>query len=70
MTEQEEKLQLNLDDLVYAESPSSQYDIGGLRHWLIIEKKHKEAFLDEVTKDFRELIESMLEPYDTELWEE
>lgn len=64
-----DKLQLDLDSLAESPSPSSKYDIGGLRHYIIIEKKNKEAFLDEVCEEFRELIESLLEEYDEERWE-
>lgn len=60
------KLQLDLDDLAEQESPSSQYDIGGLRHYIIIEEKDKEAFLDEVSIAYRKLINDSLEEYKEE----
>jgi len=57
------RLKLDLDDLGTCESPSSKYDIGYLRHYLIIEEENKEAFLDEITKNYRELINDLLEEY-------
>ena len=48
-------LQLDLDSLGEEESPSSKYDIGGLRHYIIIDEKNREAFLNEITKNYRQL---------------
>lgn len=58
------KLQLNLDVLSEQDSPGSIYDIEGLRHHIIIEEKNREAFLDELTQDYRKMIDSLLEEYE------
>jgi len=54
-------LKLDLDNLGQQDSPYSKFDIGGLRHYIIIKKENKNAFLDEIAKNYREMIEGLLE---------
>lgn len=57
------RLKLDLDSLAEQESPCSKFDVGGLRHYIIIEEENKEAFLDEVTQNYREMISESLEEF-------
>ena len=58
------KLQLNLDLLGEQESPISRYDIRLLRNYIVIDEINKESFLDEVTQNYKKMIESLLEEYE------
>ncbi len=57
------KLILHLDDLAECESPSSKYDEGFYRHYIIIDEKNKEDFLNEICTHYKRIIEDMLEEY-------
>ncbi len=54
-------LKLDLDDLGEQDSPHSKFDVGGLRHYIVIKKENRDAFLDEITQNYRKMINDLLE---------
>ena len=53
-------LELSLDGLYDDGFPSSKSDIGGRGHYINIEIKDREAFLDEMAANYRENIDESL----------
>jgi len=57
----EDKLKLDLDSLLYEYQLCSTYDESGLKRFIIIKKKDKQACIDELVNDFRGTLESSFE---------
>ncbi|MFH1485982.1 MAG: hypothetical protein ABIH46_07925 [Chloroflexota bacterium] len=58
-----EVLSLDLDALYTDGYYYTHLDIGGAGHFIYIEAKHKEEFLDEFAKIWRQKAEELLEPW-------
>lgn len=57
---------LNIDEVLSNLSLSTDYDIGGEGHGIIVEKKHLDAAIDEIVHNFQHLIVDFFEPYEEE----
>jgi ABC-type transporter MlaC component len=60
------KLRLSLDSIFQSEFYYTDYDIGGYGHWIEIEEKDREAFLDAFAAEWRQRADNMLEDYENE----
>lgn len=58
--------QLNIDEVLSYLSLSTDYDIGGEGHRIIVEKAHIDAAIDEITDNFHDLIVNSFERYEEE----
>jgi hypothetical protein len=58
-----DSLRLDLDILAECDSPVSKFDTAGFRHYIIIKSENREAFLQELTQEYRKLLDSLLEEY-------
>ena len=62
--------QLNIDEVLSNLSLSTDYDIGGEGHRIIVEKAHIDAAIDEIVHNFQHLIVDSFERYEEEEEEE
>lgn len=53
-------IKLDLDTIYEDGFPYSIFDIGGLGHSMIIKPENREVFLDEITAQYRKLIDESL----------
>lgn len=58
--------QLNIDEVLSNLSLSTDYDIGGEGHRIIVEKAHIDAAIDEIVHNFEKLIVNSFEHYEEE----
>ena len=54
------QLCLDLDSLTY-DYPTSEFDIGGRGHEIVIENENKTALINELTQKYKEAIKELLE---------
>ena len=57
---------LNIDDVLSNLSLSTDYDIGGEGHGIIVEKKNLDNAITELIDNFESLLEESFEPYEEE----
>lgn len=57
---------LDIDEVISNLSLSTDYDIGGEGHGIIVEKKHIDAAIDEIVHNFEHLIVNSFERYEEE----
>ena len=58
--------QLNIDEVLSNLSLSTDYDIGGEGHRIIVEKEHVDAAIDEIVDNFHRLVVNSFERYEEE----
>ena len=58
--------QLNIDEVLSNISLSTEYDIGGEGHRIIVEKAHLNDAIEEIISEFTALIEDSFKPYEEE----
>ena len=56
--------QLNIDEVLSNLSLSTDYDIGGEGHRIVVEKAHIDAAIDEIVDNFHDLIVHSFERYE------
>ena len=57
---------LDIDQVMANLSLFTDYDIGGEGHGIIVEKKHLDKAIEEITHNFMTLIVDSFEPYEEE----
>ena len=57
---------LDIDEVLSNLSLSTDYDIGGEGHGIIVEKAHIDAAIDEIVHNFQHLIVDSFERYEEE----
>jgi hypothetical protein len=58
--------QLNIDEVLSNLSLSTDYDIGGEGHCIVVEKAHIDVAIDEIVHNFENLIVNSFERYEEE----
>ena len=57
---------LNIDEVLSNISLSTEYDIGGEGHHIVVEKAYIDGAIDEIVHNFEQLIVSAFEGYEGE----
>jgi hypothetical protein len=66
LTMDKELYQLNIDEVMANLSLFTDYDIGGVGHGIVVERKNLDDAIDEIVSNFQSLIEDSFEPYEEE----
>lgn len=57
---------LDIDEVISNLSLFTNYDVGGERHGIIVEKENLDEAIYEIVSNFRSMIEDSFEPYEEE----